>query len=57
VQLTLASQDVIHSFYMPAFPMKQDPVPGRNTKIYFEATKVGSITFLRRILRRPSTPA
>src|SRR6266516_2800526 len=41
VQLTLASQDVIHSFYMPAFRMKQDAVPGRYTKIYFEATRVG----------------
>jgi cytochrome c oxidase subunit 2 len=41
VGLTLASQDVIHSFYMPAFRMKQDAVPGRYTKIYFEATKVG----------------
>ena len=41
VALTLASQDVIHSFYMPAFRMKQDAVPGRYTRIYFEATKVG----------------
>jgi cytochrome c oxidase subunit 2 len=41
VQLTLASQDVIHSFYIPAFRMKQDAVPGRYTKIFFEATKVG----------------
>jgi cytochrome c oxidase subunit 2 len=41
VQLTIASQDVIHSFYMPAFRIKQDAVPGRYTKMYFEATKVG----------------
>jgi cytochrome c oxidase subunit 2 len=41
VALTLASQDVIHSFYMPAFRMKQDAVPGRYTRIFFEATKVG----------------
>ena len=41
VQLTLASQDVIHSFYMPAFRIKQDAVPGRYTKMYFEATKIG----------------
>jgi cytochrome c oxidase subunit 2 len=41
VQLTLASQDVIHSFYVPAFRLKQDAVPGRYTKISFEATKAG----------------
>src|SRR5688500_18433508 len=41
VQLTLASQDVIHSFYIPAFRVKQDAVPGRYTKLFFEATKVG----------------
>ena len=41
VQLTIASQDVIHSFYLPAFRVKQDAVPGRYTKMYFEATKVG----------------
>ena len=42
VQLTLASQDVIHSFYVPAFRVKQDVVPGRYTKMVFEATKVGT---------------
>ena len=41
VQLTIASQDVIHSFYIPAFRVKQDAVPGRYTKMVFEATKVG----------------
>jgi cytochrome c oxidase subunit 2 len=41
VQLTLASQDVIHSFYIPAFRIKQDAVPGRYTKMVFEPTKVG----------------
>ena len=41
VQLTLASQDVIHSFYIPAFRVKQDVVPGRYTKMVFEPTKVG----------------
>jgi cytochrome c oxidase subunit 2 len=42
VQLTLASQDVIHSFYVPAFRLKQDAVPGRYTKLIFEPTKVGT---------------
>jgi cytochrome c oxidase subunit 2 len=41
VQLTLASQDVIHSFYVPAFRIKQDAVPGRYTKMVFEPTKIG----------------
>lgn len=41
VQLTIASQDTIHSFYIPAFRIKQDAVPGRYTRMVFEATKVG----------------
>ena len=41
VQLILSSQDVIHSFYVPAFRLKQDVVPGRYTRLWFEATKVG----------------
>ena len=28
VKLTLASEDVIHSFYIPAFRLKHDVVPG-----------------------------
>ncbi|HEX7879419.1 MAG TPA: cytochrome c oxidase subunit II, partial [Candidatus Eisenbacteria bacterium] len=42
VKLTLTSEDVIHSFYVPAFRIKQDAVPGRYTTTWFEATKVGS---------------
>lgn len=41
VKLTLTSEDVIHSFYVPAFRIKQDAVPGRYTTTWFEATKVG----------------
>jgi len=41
IALTIASQDVIHSFYIPAFRIKQDAVPGRYSKMVFEATKVG----------------
>ena len=41
VQLTMASQDVIHSFYIPAFRIKQDVVPGRYTKISFTPTRPG----------------
>jgi cytochrome c oxidase subunit 2 len=35
------SQDVIHSFYIPAFRTKQDVVPGRFTSLWFQPTKVG----------------
>ena len=41
VKLTLTSEDVIHSFYVPAFRIKQDAVPGRYTTVWFEATKPG----------------
>jgi cytochrome c oxidase subunit 2 len=41
VKLLLTSQDVIHSFYVPAFRLKQDALPGRYTTMWFEATKAG----------------
>lgn len=41
VKLTMASEDVIHSVFVPAFRMKQDVVPGRTTIVWFEATKPG----------------
>lgn len=41
VQLTMSSEDVIHSFYVPAFRIKRDVVPGRYTNLWFEATRVG----------------
>jgi cytochrome c oxidase subunit 2 len=41
VQVTLTSQDVIHSFYVPAFRVKMDAVPGRYTAVWFEASKPG----------------
>lgn len=41
VRLTVASQDVIHSFFIPAFRMKQDAVPGRYTVIWFTPTRPG----------------
>lgn len=42
VKLTMTSEDVIHSFYVPAFRIKQDVLPGRYTTTWFEATKVGT---------------
>jgi len=41
VRLTMISQDVIHDFFVPAFRMKQDVLPGRYTTSWFQATKVG----------------
>jgi cytochrome c oxidase subunit 2 len=41
VLLVMRSEDVIHSFYVPAFRIKQDVVPGRRTKTWFRATKPG----------------
>jgi len=41
VKMKLASEDVIHSFYIPAFRIKQDAVPGRYTSIWFQATRPG----------------
>ena len=40
VKLTMTSEDVIHSFSVPAFRVKQDVLPGRYTTLWFEATKV-----------------
>jgi cytochrome c oxidase subunit 2 len=41
VKLTMTTEDVIHSFYVPAFRIKQDVVPGRYLQTWFEATKTG----------------
>jgi len=41
IKLKLTSEDVIHSFFVPAFRVKQDAVPGRYTSVWFEATKPG----------------
>jgi cytochrome c oxidase subunit 2 len=41
VHVKLKSQDVIHSFFVPQFRMKQDAVPGREIVQWFEASKPG----------------
>jgi len=41
VIVTLTSKDVIHSFFLPEFRVKQDAVPGMKTRIWFEGNKVG----------------
>jgi len=42
VRMIMTSQDVIHSFYVPAFRIKQDVLPGRYTVAWFHATKPGT---------------
>ena len=41
VVLTMTSEDVIHSFFVPAFRIKQDVLPGRYTRLWFTATQLG----------------
>jgi cytochrome c oxidase subunit II len=42
VRLTMTSQDVIHSFFVPAFRVKQDVLPGRYTQLWFTPTRLGT---------------
>lgn len=41
VVVQLTSEDVIHSFFVPAFRVKQDAVPGMTIDVWFEATETG----------------
>jgi cytochrome c oxidase subunit 2 len=41
VQVFLNSEDVIHSFFVPTFRLKQDVLPGREIPVWFKATKPG----------------
>jgi cytochrome c oxidase subunit 2 len=41
VKLIMTSEDVIHDFFVPAFRVKADVVPGRYTHVWFEPTKPG----------------
>ncbi|MCK6446779.1 MAG: cytochrome c oxidase subunit II [Planctomycetes bacterium] len=42
IQLRMISEDVIHSFFIPAFRVKRDVLPGRYSTMWFEATKAGT---------------
>ncbi len=42
VQLMIEAQDVIHSFWVPQFRLKQDAIPGETTELRFVATKEGT---------------
>lgn len=47
VKLNLVSRDVLHSFYVPAFRLKEDMVPGKKENfLWFEATKTGRFDVL-----------
>ncbi len=41
VRLRMISDDVIHSFYIPAFRTKMDVLPGRHTELWFTANRPG----------------
>ncbi|WP_437668710.1 cytochrome c oxidase subunit II [Sorangium sp. So ce131] len=46
VRLVMTSRDVIHSFFVPEFRIKQDVLPGRVTTAWFEATEPGAYPIL-----------
>ncbi|WP_437312654.1 cytochrome c oxidase subunit II [Sorangium sp. So ce385] len=46
VRLVMTSRDVIHSFFVPAFRIKQDVLPGRYTTVWFEASEPGAYPIL-----------
>ncbi len=41
VLLALKSEDVLHSFFLPNFRLKQDAVPGMRQMVWFQPTKAG----------------
>ncbi len=41
IKVTIASEDVLHSLYFPAFRTKMDAIPGRYTELWFEASQPG----------------
>lgn len=42
IRLVLTSRDVVHSFFVPAFRVKEDAVPGRENYLWFEAAAPGT---------------
>lgn len=46
VKMLMSSRDVIHSFFVPEFRVKQDVVPGLYTTVWFEATETGETVML-----------
>jgi cytochrome c oxidase subunit II len=46
IKLTIASDDVIHGFYLPAYRIQVDAVPGMKTYAWFKASRVGAFDIL-----------
>ncbi len=46
VRVIMSSTDVLHSFFIPVFRVKQDVLPNRYTAVWFEATKTGTFDIL-----------
>lgn len=42
VKLTISANDVIHAFWVPEFRLKQDAIPGRQTRLRFTPTRIGT---------------
>lgn len=45
VRLVMSSEDVIHAFFVPAFRVKRDAVPGSYQTVWFQATHAGTTNF------------
>lgn len=46
VKMVMISEDVIHSFYVPTFRIKQDVLPNRYTELWFQADVPGAHALL-----------
>lgn len=46
VKLLLSSEDVIHSFYVPAFRVKEDAVPGMQNYVWFQPDRKGTYSIM-----------
>ena len=57
VKMLLTSEDVIHSFFVPAFRIHMDVLPERYTSVWFQATEAGTLsTCSARSIAAPATP-
>ena len=55
VRLVMTSQDVVHSFFVPAFRVKQDVLPGRDTELWFARRRPASSPCCARNIAAPIT--
>jgi cytochrome c oxidase subunit 2 len=46
IRLVMTSQDVIHSFFVPAFRLKRDVLPGRDQELWFQPTRTGAFRLM-----------